>query len=139
MLTAEKLREIRKKAQDAVSDMSETELRTKAFEVFLQHLLTSESPGRLIASAPSSRRTHEKSRPLAKTGGIKPRILLLRDEGFFAVPRSISDIKSELQAHGWIHPLTALSGPLQALVRERELRRIKDHGAKQKVWKCVNP
>ncbi|MCI0697962.1 hypothetical protein L0337_38920 [candidate division KSB1 bacterium] len=139
MLTSEKLREIRKKAQDAVSDMSETELRTKAFEVFLQHLLASESPGRLIVNEPLSRITHEKSRLSKTAGSTKTRILLLRDEGFFAVPRSMSEIKSELQAHGWIHPLTALSGPLQALVRERELRRIKDHGAKQKVWKYVNP
>jgi hypothetical protein len=72
-------------------------------------------------------------------GSTKTRILLLREEGFFAVPRAISEVKAELQAHGWIHPMTALSGPLQSLVRERELRRVKEGGGKKKGWKYVNP
>ena len=56
MLTAEKLKEVRKKAQDAVADMPDGELKTKAFEVFLQHLLGSESPRKLSEKGESTPR-----------------------------------------------------------------------------------
>jgi hypothetical protein len=139
MTNPDKLKELRKKAQEAVADMPDGELKTKAFEIFLQHLLASESP-RPATVAPSPGRFHSKeSKQSKKRGSTKSRILLLRDEGFFAVPRTISEVKNELQAHGWIHPMTSLSGPLQGLVRDRELRRVKDSGEKKKVWKYVNP
>jgi hypothetical protein len=135
MLTPDKLKEIQKKAREAVSDMPEGELKTKAFEVFLQHLLAYE------VHPPVSRQFHttqktklEQRKTSREPGTVKSRILLLKDEGFFQVPRTIADVKNELHAHGWIHPNTALSGPLQGLVRERHLRRVKD-----KVWKYVNP
>ncbi|NWG03595.1 MAG: hypothetical protein HXY44_12140 [Syntrophaceae bacterium] len=140
MLTAEKLKELRKKAQDAVADMPDGELKTKAFEVFLQHLLGSEPPRKPSEKGESTSRLSSTTKASKKPGSTKSRILLLKDEGFFAVPRSITDIKSELQAHGWILPMTTLSGPLQGLVQDRELRRIRDQGAKKKkVWKYVNP
>lgn len=44
MTNPDKLKELRKKAQEAVADMPDGELKTKAFEIFLQHLLASESP-----------------------------------------------------------------------------------------------
>ena len=139
MLTTEKLKEIRKRAQEAVADMKDGELKTKALEVFLQHLIAAESPSQPTTSISPSRTPSHISKSSKKPGSTKSRILLLKDEGFFAVPRSISEVRYELQTHGWIQPMTALSGPLQGLVRERELRRIKDQGTKKKVWKYVNP
>lgn len=140
MLTTDRLKEIRKKAQEAVADMPDGELKTKAFEVLLQHLLGLESPTKLSEKREAGPRISTSAKTSKKSGSTKSRILLLRDEGFFAVPRSIADIKSELQAHGWILPMTTLSGPLQGLVQDRELRRIRDQGPKKKkVWKYVNP
>ncbi|MGD1158316.1 MAG: hypothetical protein ABSA41_21190 [Terriglobia bacterium] len=140
MTASDRLKEIRKKAQEAIDDMPEGELRTKAFEVILQHLLASESSHKSIEIAPAPAPAHFEGKQARKQpGSTKSRILLLKDEGFFAVPRSISEIKSELQAHGWILAMTSLSGPLQQLVQSRELRRIRGQGARQKVWKYVNP
>src|SRR5437899_12357696 len=76
----------------------------------------------------------EKSRPRQRRGdsheGVVPhsvpaRILTLKTEGFFAEQRGIGEIRDELQTHGWRYKVTALSGPLMRLVRERELRRSK--------------
>lgn len=140
MTASDKLKEIRKKAQEATDDMPEGELKTKAFEVILQHLLASESPHKSNEIAPAPTPAHSKGKQAKKQpGSTKSRTLLLKDEGFFAIPRSIVEIKSELQAHGWILPMTSLSGPLQELVQSRELRRIREQGARRKVWKYVNP
>lgn len=138
-MSADTFKQIRMKALEAVQDMPDGELKTKAFEVFLQHLLALESSPRTadrISSSPSGQAKVDKSK---QPGSTKSRILLVKDEGFFAVPRSITEIRSELRAHGWILPVTSLSGPLQQLVQSRELRRIKEQGTKQKVWKYVNP
>lgn len=134
MLSPDKLKEIQKKALSAVADMPDGELKTKAFEVFLQHLLSAEASTaepKSVAPEKTSERSKKSSR---QPGTIKSRILLLKDEKFFEVPRTIRDVRQELRAHGWIHPNTALSGALQSLVRERHLRRLKD-----KIWKYVNP
>jgi hypothetical protein len=132
------LKELRKKAEEAVTEMPDGDLKTKAFEVILQHLLSTRTiPSQL---QPSEKRHVKKDLMSSqKPGSRKSRMLLLKDEGFFTVPRSLAEVKDELSAHGWIHPQTALSGPLQDLVQERRLRRIKDQAGKKKVWKYVNP
>ena len=135
MISPNKLKEVQKIALAAVAEMTDGELKTKAFEVFLQHLLNLESA---TTSQKDLRVTEKvlssKKKSSRQPGTVKSRILLLKDEKYFEVPRIISDVRKELTAHGWIHPNTALSGALQSLVRERELRRIKD-----KIWKYVNP
>ena len=136
MITAEKLKEIRQKALDAVADMQDGELKIRAFEVFLQHLLELETPSGPVEARVSAKTSIDKSaKESKKPGSTKSRILLLKDESFFAQPRALAEIKAELQAHGWILPVTTLSGPLQGLVQDRELRRIKQ----EKKWKYVNP
>lgn len=134
MISPEKLKEIQQKALAAVADMPEGDLKTKAFEIFLQHLLSSDS-SIVQAKSITPEKVLEKSKKSSRQPGtVKSRILLLKDEKYFEVPRTIRDVKDELHTHGWIHPNTALSGALQGLVRERQLRRIKD-----KLWKYVNP
>jgi len=134
MISQDKLRAIQQKALAAVAEMPDGELKTKAFEVFLQHLLNLESSLIQPKSISIEKAVEKTKRSSRQPGTIKSRILLLKDEKFFELPRTISDVKNELHAHGWIHPNTALSGALQSLVRERHLRRLKD-----KVWKYVNP
>jgi len=134
MIAPEKLKDIQKKALAAVADMPDGDLKTKAFEVFLQHLLSSECSITQAKSTTPEKMLEKAKKSSREPGTVKSRILLLKDEKFFEVPRTIRDVKSELHAHGWIHPNTALSGALQGLVRERHLRRIKD-----RIWKYVNP
>lgn len=134
MVSQEKLKDIQKKALAAVADMPEGDLKTKAFEVFLQHLLSSETSISQSKTSPPDKNIEKAKKSSRQPGTVKSRILLLKDEKFFETPKTMGDVKDELHAHGWIHPNTALSGALQGLVRERHLRRIKE-----KVWKYVNP
>lgn len=134
MTTTDKLKELQRKALEAVSDMPEGELKTRAFEIFLKHLLDAQSPQPSHKPATSEKAIEKPTKSSRQPGTVKSRILLLKDEKFFEVPKTIKDVKDELRAHGWIHPTTALSGPLQSLVRNRYLRRVKE-----KIWKYVNP
>jgi hypothetical protein len=72
------------------------------------------------------------------TSSCTGRILSLRNEGFFTVQRTISDVRNELASHGWHYPLTTLSGRLQSLVQQRFLRREKVKDRRKKVWKYSN-
>ena len=67
------------------------------------------------------------------------RVLSLREEGFFDQQRSLGAIRDELQIHGWIYQLTALSGTVQTLVQKRELRRTLVSNGKKKVYCYVKP
>ena len=68
------------------------------------------------------------------------RILALKAEGFFSEPRTISQIRDELQARGWRYDLTALSGTLMKLVRPgKGLRRAKGKDGSKKGYAYFNP
>ena len=96
MDTSERLTELRKQAESAVEGMPDGDLKTKAFEVILQHLLTASvaQPSTTSVGKPTS----STKTPSSKVPGTaKSRILLLRDEGFFAKPRPLSDVIEELK------------------------------------------
>lgn len=136
----------RKQAEAAVSDMKDPDMKAAAFQVILQHLLSrSEAPRNSSNSdsRPGSRKEAsgsgtmtEDERPPESTA---ERILLLKNEGFLDPGRGIGEIRDELQAHGWMYALTALSGPLRQLVRRRELRRVQFHEGKKKTFKYFKP
>lgn len=50
------------------------------------------------------------------------------DDGFFDRPKTISEVKAELENRGHHIPLTSLSGPLQKLCKKKVLRRQKPDG-----------
>jgi hypothetical protein len=135
--------EARKKAEAAVSDMVDPDLKRKAFEVILAHLLN-QSAGRTEAPTvePSSFRKHhrknEERRPEIPKSATD-RILRLQADGFFEAGRGIGEIRDELQAHGWMYQLTAISGPLMKLVRLRSLKRLQSGEGKRKVYRYFNP
>jgi hypothetical protein len=54
-------------------------------------------------------------------------------EGFFSEPKDLGSIRSALREKGHFYPPTSLSPVVLRLVRNRELRRIKD----QKRWTYV--
>ncbi|MGH9369291.1 MAG: hypothetical protein ACRD3M_16650 [Thermoanaerobaculia bacterium] len=140
-MDAKSLIEFRKQAEQAVADMSDGDLKLKAFEVILAHLIggrpvatKSPSKGREVPVAGKRpRRESESAR------SITSRILVLRDEGFFNSQKAIGEVREELRAHGWHYPLTTLSGRLQALVQQRELRRERVRQGNKKIWKYSNP
>lgn len=126
----------RKRAEAAVADMAEGPLKVKAFEVILGSLLAGES--HLHArTVPSAARPQEvRSAP---PSSLADRIGLLGEEGFFAEPKSLSDIQAKLAEHGWHYPQTNLSTPLIRLVRQRRLRRLQLAEGNKRVWKYALP
>jgi|ERR1700738_1339734 len=142
-MNAKELISIRREAEKAVSEMADGELKVKAFEVMLKHLLATKggsSNGRSTAPAavlPENAKAAGKRAKIAvsRTG----RILTLKNEDYFREQRAIGEVRDELAARGWHYPVTALSGPLQELVQRRDLRRQKMAQGKKKVWKYSNP
>lgn len=142
-MKTKKLIQLRQEAQNAVFDMEEGELKIKAFEILLTHLLNSEEPldsakeGGLVATTREDQKLSKKASNsvTSKTG----RILMLKNEDYFRELRTISEVREELASRGWHYPLSALSGPLQELVQRRELRRQKMQHGKKRVWKYSNP
>lgn len=140
------LAELRKKAERAVADMPDGDLKIKAFEVILEKLLG--HPPRAGKSTDSHGRIREARSALKKTaamGGasaaqtLPERIVALREDRFFLEERTISAIRDELRAHGWVYPLTSLSGALQTLVRRGLLRRSLVSEGKKRGYKYVKP
>jgi hypothetical protein len=133
----------RKQAEQTVVDMEDGPLKTKAFEVIFEKLLDQERPP---ASPPAHDESDSGAAESISTGqeqGIPDscpdRILSLRREGFFGTGKSLGEIRNELQVHGWIYPVTSLSGPLQRLVQRRELRRIVSQVGKKGSYTYVAP
>src|SRR6266446_6426762 len=137
-MDARRLIELRKQAEDAVQTMPDGDMKVKAFEVILAHLL---SGGESVTSQTEVRGSPQPGEEGKRRAGRAPsptasgRILVLRDEGYFKSQRTIGEVREELSAHGWHYPVTSLSGPLQSLVRQQDLRRVRvNHGTK-KIWK----
>ena len=70
----------------------------------------------------------------AKPSGPTDYIREMVDQHYFKTKRDIGAVRDKLEEGGHIYPVTSLSGPLLRLVKNKELRRIKEGG----VWKYVN-
>lgn len=138
-MDAKKVVALRREAEKAVADMPDGGLKLKAFEVILGHLLGGvgvlAGPSITTGKEPKGKGTRE-GVPARSIGG---RILVLRDEGFFKIQKTIGEVREELKAHGWHYPLTTLSGRLQALVRQGKLRRERAKQGNKRIWKYSNP
>lgn len=136
-MDAKRIIELRKQAEKAVEDMQDGEFKLKAFEVILGHLLAPEKAEVIRESTP---RKEEKGSIKKKDAGtIAGRVLVLKDEGFMKAPKTITQIRAELQAHGWNYPVTTLSGGLINLVRKRNLRRTREKIGKKQIYVYSNP
>ena len=121
-------------AEKAVAGVKDPELRKIAFQRILDDLLgASDSKG--AHQAPS--RTKESASAAPKKKGAKAgpngRLVELCDDGFFAKPKTIAQVKAELENQGHHIPVTSLSGPLQRLCQRKVLRRqkVKASGKKE--------
>jgi len=140
-MDTKKLIDLRKQAERAVAEMADGELKVKAFEVILSHLLggRQEAQGPPPGDEAPARSKLKEVKVGASARSIAGRILVLRDEGFFKTQKTIGEVREELRAHGWHYPLTTLSGRLQAMVQQRKLRRERAKQANKRVWKYSNP
>jgi hypothetical protein len=142
---SKELIEIRKQAEAAVDDMPEGELKTKAFETILTHLLSNVDGAKKKDTGPAAAKVTPRIKEKGHSVGKVPtsaegRIVFLKGENFFGTQRSIAEIRQELKKSGWHYATTALSGRLQSLVQKRLLRREKVADNKQRAgWKYSNP
>jgi hypothetical protein len=139
---AEGIQLLRKKAEAAVEDMPDGEMKLRAFQVILGHLLEVNAGAqprpepRAQTNASAKARSAKPLQSVPRTSG--DRILFLHAEGFFGSQRSLSDVQGELRKNGWHYPVTALSGPLQKLVQRRLFRRERVTDGNRTIWKYAN-
>lgn len=123
------------KAEQAVAAVKDPELKRVAFQKVLDDLLSG-------PAAESAERVHKATRrkavpavKAAKRGGPKAYIEDMISDGFFKKPKTIAQVKAELENGGHHIPLTSLSGPLQKLCQEKALRRQRTNlGGKKQTF-----
>lgn len=126
----QRFKELAEEAEQAVQGVKDPELRRIAYQKILEDLLggqtgepSSEKRGR---SEPKTKVA--KAAPAKKRGGPRAYLQELVDEAFFKKPKTITEVKAELENLGHHIPLTSLSGPLQKLCQRRILRRSRKDG-----------
>jgi membrane protein involved in colicin uptake len=116
-------------AEKAVQAVKDPELKRIAFQKVLDDLLSGGSGGGGDRKEPTRRKSKRSKGPSAhrapKSAASGPRAYIreLHGDGFFKKPKTITDVKVELENRGHHIPMTSLSGPLQALCKEKLLRR----------------
>jgi len=93
--------ELRKQAEQAVKDMPEGDLKLKAFETFLTHLLSQDVDKSAVGGGrkPHSKQKETKGRQGAEKDPktATDRILFLKEEGFFDSQKGISEVRVGLK------------------------------------------
>ena len=125
----------RKRAEHAVDGMVDGPLKVAAFQTILARLLATADSGQPANRSP----LQVTSGPTEDPGTLTGRVLLVKAEGFFKAQRNLSEVREILRTRGWHYPLTSLSGAMQALVRQRQLRRERVSSGSKQVWKYSNP
>ena len=122
-------------AERAVAGVKDPELKRIAFQKILDDLLGVGATPTSRASAPV-KKAPTPTTPRPKRGartGPQAYVEELVADGFFKKPKTIANVKAELENRGHHIPLTSLSGPMQKLCQRRLLRRqrVKASGKKQ--------
>jgi membrane protein involved in colicin uptake len=117
-------------AEQAVAAVKDAELRRVAFERILNDLLGGggeAQSGKSQGAAPATKRAPSKP-TTKKRSGPQAYVEEMVEDGFFKKPKTISEVKAELENRGHHIPLTSLSGPMQKLCQKKVLRRQKPDG-----------
>jgi hypothetical protein len=121
--------ELAEEAEKSVMGVKDPELRRIAYQKILEDLLGGISAP---ASSDKKRRAAPKETPTAparkKRGGPQAYVEELVSEDFFKKPKTIANVKADLEERGHHIPITSLSGPLQKLCQRRILRRTRSKG-----------
>lgn len=116
-------------AESAVANVKDAELRRVAFERVLNDLLTAGDAATKEKPKAAPKATKEAPKKAAKKrGGPQAYIEEMVEDGFFKKPKTISEVKAELENRGHHIPVTSLSGPMQKLCQKKVLRRQKPDG-----------
>lgn len=117
-------------AEQAVAGVKDAELRRVAFERILNDLLAGGGEAQSTKPASSARAARNAASKLSakKRSGPQEYVREMIDDGFFKKPKTISEVKAELENRGHHIPLTSLSGPMQKLCQRKLLRRQKADG-----------
>lgn len=117
-------------AEQAVAGVKDAELRRVAFERVLNDLLTGSDESRKTKRRTGAQVGKSESRKSAekKRSGPQSYIEEMVEDGFFEKPRTISEVKAELENRGHHIPVTSLSGPMAKLCQKKMLRRQKPDG-----------
>jgi hypothetical protein len=137
LVAPEELIRVRDAALAAISDMPDGQLKTSTYETILvqllQHALSNDKRSKTASSVHLLRPA-----TVPKATGTTGRIMQLVDEGFFAQPRSLKDIKEKLGELGFHYRLEDLGTPLTRLVQRKRLRRSQFAVRGKKIWKYSN-
>jgi hypothetical protein len=114
------------RAEQSVKSVKDPELKKVAFEKVLDDLLA-------LKVVPKDKKRDKKHPSDKKARGPLAYVRELAKDGFFKKPKTIAQVKAELENMGHHIPITSLSGPMQTLCVKKELRRerIKTEGKKQ--------
>jgi hypothetical protein len=125
----------RKRAEGAVEGMDDGPLKVAAFQTILAKLLADSAPAERMGRTPARPARGVEEQP----DTLRGRVLAIKSEGLFKTQRTMSEVREALGSRGWHYPLTTLSGVMQALVRQRHLRRERVAIGNKRVWKYSNP
>lgn len=126
-------------AEKAVAGVKDPELRRIAFQKILDDLLGgSASPARGYGTTGKNRPAAGNKPKRAKAGGTQAYVGEIVDDGFFKKPKTIANVKAELENRGHHIPLTSLSGPLQKLCQRKSLRRQRVKSGKRQTFAYSN-
>lgn len=95
-------------------------------------------PATMRQSGSTSARSATKAQTKRSANGaitLSDLLAELIEGGFFKTPQELGVIKTSLEEQGHYYPITTISPILLAMVRRRQLRRIKEN----KRWRYVNP
>ena len=133
-MAEDQLIKARRRAERAVEGMAEGPLKTAAFQTILTKLLNDSPLVEQASHPPDKDRVNSKVQP----DTLKGRVLAVKAEGFFKIQRSLSEVREALGSRGWHYPLTTLSGGMQSIVQQRQLRRERISVRGKQVWKYSN-
>lgn len=121
-------------AEKAVAGVKDGELKRVAFERVLNDLLAGDDGPMPSKTASKTNKKKKRRAPSSSSSGAKKRagpqayVEEMAEDSFFDKPRTISEVKAELENRGHHIPLTSLSGPMQKLCQKKVLRRHKADG-----------
>lgn len=123
--------EVVAQAEKAVASVKDADLKKIAFQKVLDDLLGSSSGVKETSarSAKAPHRARKTSGGATSKAGPKAYVEELIEDGFFKKPKPISEIRTALENLGHHIPVTSLSGPLQKLCQQKQLRRQKPAGS----------
>ena len=138
-MDVKKLIEVRKEAEKAVSDMPDGDLKLKAFEVILNYLMSGGVEAKVMQKGETKEAPSKIEKEDFPEKSVAGRLLVLKEEGFFKNPKSLAEVRQELEAHGWHYPNTTIAPILIRIVQKKKLRRQKIKEAHKQLWKYSNP